>query len=58
MANAAIKEMLIRKRKEIQTLVGVPLVDPSDSCLEDAIKLMDISPPVSADPATKDRAGA
>jgi hypothetical protein len=58
MANAAIKEMLIRKRKEIQTLVGVPLDDPSDSCLEDAIKLMDISPPVSADPATKDRADA
>jgi hypothetical protein len=58
MANAALKEMLIRKRKEIQTLVGVPLDDPSDSCLEDAIKLMDISPPVSADPATKDRADA
>jgi hypothetical protein len=58
MANAALKEMLIRKRKEIQALVGVHLEDPSDSCLEDAIKMMDISPPVSADPATKDRTDA
>ncbi len=58
MANAAIKELLLRKRNEIQAVLGRPLEDPSDSCLDDAIKMMDIGDPVSANPATKDRADA
>ena len=58
MANHALKELLLRKRTELQSAVGRVLEDPSDSCLEDAIKMMDIGDPVSADPATKDRADA
>lgn len=58
MANVALKELLIRKRRQLQSVLGSVLEDVSDSCLEDAIELMDISPPVSADAATKDRADA
>ena len=58
MANSALKKLLLRKRAEIQAVLGRPLEVPSDSCLEDAIKMMDIGDPVSADPATKDRADA
>jgi hypothetical protein len=58
MANVALKELLIRKRRQLQSVLGSILEDVSESCLEDAIKAMDISPPTSADAATKDRADA
>jgi len=56
MCNAALKELLIRKRQALQAPEGTVLEPPSDSCLLSAIEQMDIGPAVSGGFATRDRA--
>ena len=58
MANDAMREMLVRLRQQIQAPAGVRLEEPSQTCIDDAVKEMNIGAGVAGGAATPDRAAA
>lgn len=58
MANDALREMLVRLRQTIQAPPGVRLEEPSQTCIDDAVKEMNIGAGVAGGAATPDRAAA
>ena len=58
MANDAMREMLVRLRQQIQASPGVRLEEPSQTCIDDAVKEMNIGAGVAGGAATPDRAAA